>query len=336
MPSDTFNDRAGQGLSGNSWDNNSSSTGSMQSSGSGQDSVSRIRDQAEQQGSAALNSLKEGARSLGEEAHDRASGYVEGGKQAVTDSLEAFAQAIRRASDELNERDQTMAAQLIRQGASTLERVTRSIEGTSLDDMVRQVRTFARNNPMAFVGGAMLAGFAVARFARASSRPDTSDWNRSGEAWRGDDRGYGGSEEWSRGGSSAGGLSGSPYSGSSAGAGGGFGSSSAGGSSFGGSGGSGSSFGGSGGAGGRSSFSGGAGGGGSSFGSSGAGSSYPSNTGGSGDVPPGSQGYAGGGMDSDPIQSSGPSSETDESMSSSSSGSGGGLGSGSISTGGNT
>jgi len=343
MPSDTFNDRAGQGLSGNSWDNNSSSTGSMQSSGSGQDSVSRIRDQAEQQGSAALNSLKEGARSLGEEAHDRASGYVEGGKQAVTDSLEAFAQAIRRASDELNERDQTMAAQLIRQGASTLERVTRSIEGTSLDDMVRQVRTFARNNPMAFVGGAMLAGFAVARFARASSRPDTSDWNRSGEAWRGDDRGYGGSEEWSRGGSSAGGLSGSPYSGSSAGAGGGFGSSSsagggfgsssAGGSSFGGSG---SSFGGSGGAGGRSSFSGGAAGGGSSFGSSGAGSSYPSNTGGSGDVPPGSQGYAGGGMDSDPIQSSGPSSETDESMSSSSSGSGGGLGSGSISTGGNT
>lgn len=330
MASDTFSDRAGQGLSGNSWDNTSSgssmsgsSMSGSSSSGSMQDTMSTVRDQASQQGTAALNSLKEGARSLGEEAHGRASGYVEEGKQAVTDSLEAFAQAIRRASDELNERDQTMAAQLIRQGASTLERVTRSIEGTNLDDMVRQVRTFARNNPTAFIGATMLAGFAIARFARASSRPDTSDWNRSGEAWRGNDRGYGGSEEWSGGGTSAGGLS-DTYTGGS----GSYGSSSAGGSSFGGSSG-GSSFGSSG-AGGGSSFGSSSTGGGSSFGSSGAGSSYPSNTGGFGEVSPGSQGFEGG---TDPIQSSGPSSETDESLTSSS-GSGTGFGSSSISTGG--
>jgi len=343
MPSDTFSDRAGGGLSGSSWDNTStsstgagasSSLGSGTSGGSMGGGLDHAREEAARQGGAALDSLKEGARSLGEEARDRASGYVEGGKQAVTDSLEAFAQAIRRASDELSERDQTTAAQLIRTGASTLERVTRSIEGTNLEDMIRQVRTFARNNPTAFIGATMLAGFALARFARASSQPATGGYG--GQGWSGDDRGYAGSEEWSGGGAGSGGYTGA----GSYGAGGGsYGSGAGGGGSYG----SGAGGAGSYGAGGGSYGSGGSGGGGygsggGSYGSggsggAGAGSSYPSNTGGAGEIPPGSQGYAGGGMGTDPIQSSGPSSETDESMTSGS-GAGGGLGSSSISTGG--
>lgn len=275
MPQDFNRDRAGQGPSGADWDS-SSSTGSAQST------ISRAREEINRQGGAALDSLKEGARSLGEEARDRASGYVEGGKEAVTEGLEAFAQAIRRASDELSERDQTMAAQLIRHGASTLERVTRSIEGTNLEDMIHQVRRFARNNPTAFIGGAMLAGFAVARFARASSRSRTGEWDRSAETWSGEGSGYGRGEDW-RGTGSGGyggsrpGYAGSAYSG-------------------------------------------------------GQGSSFASNTGGAGEIPPGSQGYAGGGMGTDPIQSSGPSSETDESMTAGSS-SLGGVRSGAISTG---
>lgn len=274
--------------------------------------MARAREEASRQGGAALDSLKEGARSLGEEARDRASGYVEEGKQAVTESLEAFAQAIRRASDELSERDQTMAAQVIRQGASTLERLTRSISGTNMEDMIGQVRTFARNNPTAFIGATMLVGFAMARFARASSRPQRGDWESgrfSGENYRG----YG-SEEWSGGGADRQGYSGSDYPGGGSSYGTGTGESSFG------SGSAGSSFG--------------SGTGGSSFGS-GSGGAFPSNTGGAGEVPPGSQGYGGGGMGTDPIQSSGPSSDTDESMTSSS-GSRGGFGSGSISTGGSS
>src|SRR3712207_2405819 len=74
--------------------------------------VARARSEARREGSAALNSLKQGARSLSGEAKERAAGYVEEGREAVTGHLDAFAQAIRRASDELNEKDQTAAAQL--------------------------------------------------------------------------------------------------------------------------------------------------------------------------------------------------------------------------------
>lgn len=198
MPQETDFNRAGASSSGSSWDNASSGS-----------DVSGERSKLSRQGGAAIDTLKEGARSLGEEAKERASGYVEGGKHAVTDNLEAFAQAIRKAGDELRNSDQTMAAQLVGQAAGTLERLTRSIEGTSLDDMVRQVRSFARRNPIAFTAGAAVAGFALARFARASSRRD--DWRSRDDAWR-SDRDYGddwrSGDDW-RGGNE--GMSPSPY-----------------------------------------------------------------------------------------------------------------------------
>lgn len=198
MPQESNLNRAGAGSTGSNWESDRLNPNRGQ--------LDRAKEEVGRQGAAALDTIKEGARSLGEEAKERASGYVEGGKHAVTDNLEAFAQAIRKAGDELRQQDQTMAAQLVGQAAGTLERVTRSIEGTSLDDMIGQVRSFARRNPVAFIGGAMLAGFALARFARASGRHEADD---RGDAWRAD---YGRGQDW-QGGNER--MSPSPYSGSS-------------------------------------------------------------------------------------------------------------------------
>jgi hypothetical protein len=251
--------------------------------------VARARSEAGREGSAALNSLKQGARSLGDEAKDRAAGYVEEGREAVTEHLDAFAQAIRRASDELSEKDQTMAAQLVRQAAGGLESLSRSIGGASMGEMINSVRSIGRRNPTAFIGGAVLAGLALGRFARASSRHDDdwrgSDWDSSQNL----DSGQYGSDRFRTGGGYEGdrfgnseGMMPSPYSGSSYAAGE------------------------------RSSFA-------------------PAAHGGA-DIPPRGQGYAGGGMGNDPIQSSGPSSDTDSSVTGSSF-AGGSAQPGSISTG---
>jgi hypothetical protein len=255
-----------------------------------QEDVARVRNEVGREGGAALGSLKEGARSLGEEAKQRASSYVEGGKETVTEHLDTFAQAIRRASDELSEKDQTMAAQLVRQAAGGLESMSRSISGASFQDMIESVRSFGRRNPTAFIGGAMLAGLALGRFARASSRHDQEDWRRGGGNWERDYSGsgrYGGGEfgeDWRRGRSMGEdeGTGPAPYSGSSY--------------------------------------------------PPGERSSFAPATHGGADLPPRGQGYAGGGMGTDPIQSSGPSSDTDTSVSSSSF-SGGSAQPGSISTG---
>lgn len=287
MSQDTFGTSGSQSSSGGNY----SGSGSYTAGGTGGGS--------EQGNSGMMGGIKdrlsEGAQALGSQAKEQASSYVESGKGAVTESLEQFAQAIRKASDELSRQDQSMAAQMIRQAANGLEGLSRSIEGTEIDDVVRAARQFGRRNPTVLIGGAVLAGLALGRFARASSQR-SSDWD---DDWR-----YGGRQGWDRqGGSNLPARSYSGYSpgGSAYGAGRGPGSSAGGGSS-------------------------------GSSGGGGAGSSYPSGNRSFGDTPSPSQGYAGGGMSSDPIQSSGPSSATSPSVGGSSQG-GSAAQPGSISTG---
>lgn len=88
-------------------------------------------------------------------------------------SLEDFTAAIRKASDELGERDQSMAANLLRQAATGLEDASAAIQGKSLSEITHSLTHFARRQPAAFLIGAALAGVALGRFARASS--DHSD-----------------------------------------------------------------------------------------------------------------------------------------------------------------
>lgn len=287
MPQDMNREPGSQGLSGMSQDNATST--------SVQEDAARIRDAAVRKGSAALDEIKDSAQtlgsSLGAQAKDQASGYVEEGKHAVTQNLDDFAQAIRRASDELSKTEQTMASQIVRQAANGLESLSRSIDGANVDDMMASIRRFGRNNPAAFIGGALLVGLALGRFARASSPQSSAGWRdddrQDSQSWRGGERsgrpewrGSGSRDDWRGGGNE--GIAPRPYSGSSY--------------------------------------------------PAGEGSSFSSANRGFGETPAPSQGYAGGGMGTDPIQSTGPSSERDESLTSSSF-SGGSAQPGSISTG---
>jgi hypothetical protein len=137
--------------------------------------------------------------------------------------------------------------------------------------MIDSVRRFGRNNPAAFIGGAVLAGLALGRFARASGRHDyEGDYGETG-AWRGE--GTGDDEDYAP----------SPYRGSSY--------------------------------------------------STGDRAGFGTATRAAGDMPSRSQGYAGGGMASDPIQSSTPSSARDPSVTAASQTGGAPAQPGSISTG---
>jgi len=295
-----------RGLSGGSLSSDNDYSSSTGSSGSVdlQRDAARVKDEAMRQGAAAMQQIKEGAQSLtegareqvsnlAEQAKDQAARYAEEQKQVVTQHLDDFAQAIREASDTLSQRDQTMASHVVRQAASGLESLSRSVAGANVQDMVGSVRKFGRANPLAFLGGAVLVGLAIGRFARASGQPEYG--NQYGNQNGG--RMGGGQDEWSRSsGSSAtdawrnwdeertggdAGMAGS-YTGSS--------------------------------------------------GASGESRSFATGNQAMGDYPAPNQGYGGGGMGTDPVQSSGPSSDTDESVTVSTP-SGSSFSSGSISTG---
>lgn len=112
--------------------------------------------------------LKAEAKSFAHVAQDRVQAEAKRGTQAATKTLGDFANAVRRAGDDLDQNDQTPASRLVRQAADGLESLSRNLADKEPGDLMNAVRDFGRKNPAAFIGGAILVGLAIGRFARAS------------------------------------------------------------------------------------------------------------------------------------------------------------------------
>ena len=123
--------------------------------------------------------VSEQAGDFAEKAKERAYEGAETGKETVAGGLDDFAAAVRKASDELGDRDQSMASRLVREVAGGLEDASRSIHGKSIEEMTRSVADFARRRPSTFLAGAALAGIALGRFARASGEHTHSEYGNS-------------------------------------------------------------------------------------------------------------------------------------------------------------
>ena len=104
-----------------------------------------------------------------EAAKDQVSERIEDGKAAAADALATFADAVRKAGEELGQSDQTMVAGLVAQAAEGLESLSRTVSQKQPQDLLVAVRDFGRANPAAFMAGAVLAGVALGRFARSSA-----------------------------------------------------------------------------------------------------------------------------------------------------------------------
>jgi exonuclease VII large subunit len=120
-------------------------------------------------GHGARDAMAETASAAAEQMQSAATDQIEQQKRAASQSIQAFAQAVRRASDELKSQDQTAAAQLIQQAAGGLESLSETLSNRSFGDMVDMARDFGRRNPMALAGGAALLGLALGRVARTAT-----------------------------------------------------------------------------------------------------------------------------------------------------------------------
>lgn len=117
--------------------------------------------------------LKAEAQSFASVAQDRVMSEAQKGQEAATRTLGDFANAIRRAGEELAQNDQSPASRLVQRAADGLEDFSRGLEGKHPGDLLNDVRDFGRRNPMAFIGGAVLLGLALGRFVRASEPEGT-------------------------------------------------------------------------------------------------------------------------------------------------------------------
>jgi hypothetical protein len=111
---------------------------------------------------------REQLREAGRAAKDKAASYAEGEKSRVSHQLEEFATAVEKAGDQLRKDDHTLSAELLSRTGDSLSAFSRSMGEASLPEIADSVRRFGRESPTAFIGGAVLVGLAIGRFARAS------------------------------------------------------------------------------------------------------------------------------------------------------------------------
>ena len=108
------------------------------------------------------------AKDVASQATDKLKQTVDSQKSAGADYVGSLAGTIRRAAKEFDG-DLPIAGTYIRKAASQVEGVADTIRTGNFKDLVRGAQSFARRQPTAFLGMAVLAGFGVVRFLKSSA-----------------------------------------------------------------------------------------------------------------------------------------------------------------------
>jgi hypothetical protein len=160
------------GASGGSGKKPQAASGTNKSPGTSMAAISgqvsgAVREGAREMKERASN-VAESAKDLASQAGEKLLSSVEEQKTAGADFVTGMAGAIRRAANEFD-KDVPQAASYIRLAADQIDTASDAFRRRDLSQLVADVQWFARRQPTAFLGAAVLAGFAVVRFLKTST-----------------------------------------------------------------------------------------------------------------------------------------------------------------------
>jgi hypothetical protein len=164
---------SGQGAARPKFDEAAASTKSLseQAMAAGKDITDKAKDLAENSTDKIKDQASDlvgAAKDVATQATDKLKGAVNDGKASGADYVGTLANTIRRAAREFDT-DLPIAGTYIRKAATQVEGVSDQIRNGNLNDLVRKTQSFARSQPTAFLGLAVLAGFGAVRFLKSSS-----------------------------------------------------------------------------------------------------------------------------------------------------------------------
>ena len=148
--------------------NPATDTGSSHT-GSGMEAAKENAEQLTERVKDRAADLKRKAEDTVQDMGARARSAADEQKNVAAERVGGVAHALRVASDDLRDQGQPMVAEYSRHVAEGLESMAQSLSRRSVDDLVGGIEDFARQRPVAFMGGAMVAGFALARFMKSSA-----------------------------------------------------------------------------------------------------------------------------------------------------------------------
>jgi len=144
----------------------STGVGVMQDSGS--ESGDKLQD--------AASSVASGASNIASTVVDRARQTTETQLSTrmdqATQTLDEVAQAVRRTGESLREGQQPMIAEVTDRAAQRVEDVALYLRGKQPADLIRDAESFARREPVLFLGGGLALGWFIARFLKSGPPQD--------------------------------------------------------------------------------------------------------------------------------------------------------------------
>ena len=128
--------------------------------------------------------LTESAKDVAADASEKLRSTLTEQKAAGADYVGNVANIIRRTAYEFDA-DIPQAGHYIRTAAAQLDNVSEAMRNRNMSEIVGNVQQFARRQPTAFFGAAVLIGFAAVRFLKSGAGDSTgSSYGSSGSSGR--------------------------------------------------------------------------------------------------------------------------------------------------------
>lgn len=140
-----------------------------------------LTEQAKNAVSEVAQQTRQQAGDLVNQARDQVRTQISSQKDALAGGVGSLAQALRQSSGQLQGQEQALVAPVIDRAAQVAEGLSGYLQEHSLEDLVGEVESFARREPVLFLGGAFALGFVAARFLKTSSAP-SGNGSRGGQS----------------------------------------------------------------------------------------------------------------------------------------------------------
>jgi len=140
----------------------------MESEREVRDTAERVAAAAEEKIESTANAARDSIVGAIGPARDSVQSFAQRQKELGAQQIGSVARATHRAAEEM-EKELPGVAQSIHDAAGKLDAASESLRNQKLEDLLDTLGDLARKRPAAVFGGAILAGFALSRFLKASA-----------------------------------------------------------------------------------------------------------------------------------------------------------------------
>ena len=133
-----------------------------------------VAGQAKQQGQQVAQQARQQAGQLANRGTEQVKSQLANQKHEASQRMVPVQSALRETGQQLRKQGQGSVAGYADKAADQVERFSGYLRETDVDEIVDEVRGFARRSPAVFLGGAVALGFLATRFLKSSSEEGAS------------------------------------------------------------------------------------------------------------------------------------------------------------------